>query len=153
MATLNISDLVNDAANWEDHRPDYDVAVQLAGYGVATAGNTIAQNLCNMAQRTPIVLACMFDNDTDNISILHSPHYFNPDPTRAASPYDSNMFCLMGNDLATSHCVVIPTNQMGRTNQLIVPTVATIDAGLPVPTYRFGPYAALDGDSENQYGR
>ena len=153
MATLNISDLVNDAANWEDHRPDYAVAVQLAGYGVATAGNTIAQNLCNMAQRTPIVLACMFDNDTDNISILHSPHYFNPDPTRAASPYDSNMFCLMGNDLATSHCVVIPTNQMGRTNQLIVPTVATIDAGLPVPTYRFGPYAALGGDSENQYGR
>ena len=103
----NLSDLVANAGLWEAHRPDYATLLGAVGGAAATDHAACQRSLCNIAQRTPSVLAFVIQGDDDAVHVGIGMSVFPGDPAHA-TPYDDHMTLLNGNDINNSVPIVLP---------------------------------------------
>ena len=113
MATLQISDHYRTATNWS--RPDPDYATLLATTGAASASTSaeVSAALLNTATRSPVVIAFVIHGEEDVVHIGHTLTRF-PADLENATVYDNYLCALVGNDLASSVPVVLPSEAFQR---------------------------------------
>ena len=63
------SDVVLEAAHWEDHRPDHALQLATVGAAAATLGPAVSHAVLNIATCSPTVLAVVLAGDVEYIHI------------------------------------------------------------------------------------
>ena len=145
------SDLVANAGLWEVHRPDYAALLAAVGGAAATDRAACQRSLCNIAQRSPAVLAFVIQGDEDAVHVGIGMSTFPGDPA-LVTPYDDHMTLLNGNDINNSVPIVMPDLAFSRTNAVRCSTTAVLTGGgmhgaAPV-VYRNGPHAGGAADTD-----
>ena len=70
------SDILNDAAQWRVHVPDYDTTLTVVGGGAASDGLAAKAGILGLSANSPVLLAACFANTRDSITVLHTPSIF-----------------------------------------------------------------------------
>ena len=150
MASLNISDFLQDASLWESHDPDYPQLLTTVGGAVATSRADTLRAVVNIAERSPVAVAFVLQGDEDFIHIGHSPSIYPADPL-VERPWDGRCVVLVGDDLATAVPVVLEPDAFGRCNDtrcLASDQIVGVNGhGANPPVYRSGPHANTVGNT------
>ena len=126
LAKPTFSLLLNDPAKWLDPNPDYATLLLTVGNDrTGVAATTVKAAILNIAQRSPVALAFVLNNDLDHIYVGHTPRLYPQDLT-SATAMDNLVVVQVGNDPASSLPVVLPDAAFSRTALAYVTDVPTI---------------------------
>ena len=126
LAKPTFSLLLNDPAKWLDPNPDYATLLLTVGNDrTGVAATTVKAAILNIAQRSPVALAFVLNNDLDHIYVGHTPRLYPQDLT-STTAMDNLVVVQVGNDPASSLPVVLPDVAFSRTALAYVTDVPTI---------------------------
>ena len=149
-ASVSYTDLYNDATKWASPDPAYvNDLVPLIGDAATVNRTEWVRNICNIAIRSPTVLAYVNHNDADYIYVAHAPSVYPADPSNA-TPFDNLLVMLQGSNSNVALPVCFP-NTVGTR---IVDTCCLRSANILVslsaapPVLMEGPHAAGTADTD-----
>ena len=101
------SDITTEPHHWATPAPDQTTVLSLVGGAATFDAPTCKQSILGMAQHSPVVMALSLAHDLEHVYIAHSPTLIPADPTET-TPYNDNVFVLVGDNLASAVPLVLP---------------------------------------------
>ena len=145
MASLRLSDYLQDASLWEAPNPDYAQLLTTVGGAANTARADTLRAIVNISERSPVAVALIINGAEDLVHVAHSPSLYPADPLNPR-PWDNCCVVLLGNDLATSVPIVLEPeafSRCGDTRCLASAEIVGVNGhGANPIVYRHGPHAA-----------
>ena len=150
MAAL-FSNIIAIADAWDEPNPNTGTTAAVIGGGVNAGSAATALNVTGIANRSPLLLACLMANDNTNIYVMHSPTVYEPDPLHP-NGFNNHVVAFCGNDIDACIPIVLDRDHaFVRPNPVACLTMAELAGanGFVGGNLRHGPFNNGDPNTTN----
>ena len=145
-ANPNLADYLLPGAHWTAPNPAYNDLMNTVGHGSGSTSAEVSIALCNVATRTPVVVAFVLQGDEDHVQLGYAPSFYPADITNPQASLDGLTVVLTGREADEVTPIVLPQNAFQRSANRRCHDIATIVGanghGHAPPVLRTGPHAA-----------